>query len=221
MVSSLNCQESEETNLNIGIIGSGHIGGTAAKLFSKAGHQVAIANSRGPNTLGQLAQELGPSVRAATVEEAARFGEVVLVAIPFGKYQTLPQALLTGRIVVDAMNYYPQRDGQVDFGGLTSSELVARHVSGARLVKAFNTMYFETLATAGKPGAPEAERLALFVAGDDPEAKAVVSRLIEEIGFAPVDTGSLRESSRQQPGAPIYNRPMVASEARQVLSGGG
>ncbi len=139
------------------------------------------------------------------MEEAARFGEVVLVAIPFGRYQSLPQAPLAGKVVVDAMNYYPQRDGLIDFGSLTSSELAARHLSESRLVKAFNTMYFDTLATAGKPGAPE--------------AKAVVSRLVEELGFAPVDTGSLHDSSRQEPGAPIYNRPMTAPEARRILGG--
>ena len=110
-------------------------------------------------------------------------------------------------------------DGRIEFGDLTSSELVARHLSGARLVKAFNTMYFETLAAQRRKEAPLEDRLALFVAGDDAEAKARVSRLIEEIGFAPVDTGSLHDGGRlQQPGSRIYNRPMTAREVRSVLS---
>jgi hypothetical protein len=114
------------------------------------------------------------------------------------------------------MNYYPQRDGRIDFGGLTSSELVARHLPEGRLVKAFNTMYFETLATEGRPSAPPEDRLVLFVAGDDPEAKGVVVRLIHELGFAPLDTGSLRDGGRrQEPGSPIYNHPMKLAEARE------
>ncbi len=205
--------------MNIGIIGAGHIGGTAARLFAEAGHQVAVSNSRGPQTLTSLVQQLGPNVRAATVEDAESFGDVVLIAIPYGRYREIPAPQLSGKIVVDAMNYYPQRDGRIDFGGLTSSELLAKHLPGARIVKAFNTMYAQTLATAGKPNAPMNERLVLFVASDDPEAKAVVSRLIEDIGFAPVDTGSLREGGlRQQPGSPIYTREMTAEEAREALA---
>ncbi|HEX2923355.1 MAG TPA: NAD(P)-binding domain-containing protein [Chloroflexota bacterium] len=205
--------------MKIGIIGSGHIGGTAARLFVQAGHQVALSNSRGPASLTAQVQQLGPNARAATVEEASDFGEVVLVAIPFGGYTTLPASHLSGKVVVDAMNYYPQRDGQIDFAGTNSSELVAHQLPGARLVKAFNTMYFETLGSEGKPNAPVEDRLVLFVAGDDPQAKAVVSRLIEEIGFAPADTGTLAEGGRkQQPGSPIYNHPMTAGEAQRALS---
>jgi 8-hydroxy-5-deazaflavin:NADPH oxidoreductase len=205
--------------VKIGIIGSGHIGGTAARLFVQAGHEVAISNTRGPGSLTSQVQQLGPNARAATVEEAVDFGEVVLVAIPFGGYTTLPASHLSGKVVIDAMNYYPQRDGQIDFAGVSSSELTAQQLPGARVVKAFNTMYFEMLGSEGKPNAPVEDRLALFVAGDDPQAKAVVSRLIEEIGFAPVDTGSLAEGGRkQQPGSPIYTRPLTAKEARQALA---
>lgn len=205
--------------MNIGIIGSGMIGGTAARLFVHIGHQVAISNSRGPASLASLVEDLGSKARAATIDQASTFGEVVLVAIPFGKYQTLPRKSLQGKVVVDAMNYYPPRDGQIEFGELTSTELVAQYLRGARLVKAFNTMYFETLATQGRRDAPVADRLALFVAGDDGGAKAEVSRLIEEIGFAPVDTGSLHDGGRlQQPGSRIYNKPMTGREAGAVLS---
>ncbi|MBV9455648.1 MAG: NAD(P)-binding domain-containing protein [Rubrobacter sp.] len=201
--------------MNIGIIGAGNIGATAAHLFAKVGHDVAISNSRGPESLRGLVREIGPNVKAGTVEEVATFGEVVLIAIPFKDYKTLPVARLAGKVVVDAMNYYPQRDGQIDFGSLTSSELVARHLPHVRLVKAFNTMYYETLATAGRPGL--GDHLVLFVAGDDEEAKGVVSRLIEDIGFAPVDTGSLRDGGKQQPGSPIYNEPMNTEQARSAL----
>ena len=177
--------------MNMGIIGSGNIGATTARLFTEAGHKVAVSNSREPESLESLVEEIGPRARATTVEEAAAFGEVVLVAMPLFAYETLPSDQLAGKIVVDAMNYYEGRDGQIDFDGLTSSELVARGLPGARVVKAFNTMYYETLATEGQPNAPANDRFVLFVAGDDAEAKSVVSQLIEQIGFAPVDTGSL------------------------------
>jgi len=108
--------------VRIGIIGSGNIGATAARLFAGAGHEVAISNSRGTETLKELVADLGPNVRAATVEEAAEFGEVMLEAIPFGRYKDLPVEPLAGKVVVDAANYYLQRDGEIDLGGLTSSE---------------------------------------------------------------------------------------------------
>ena len=206
--------------MKIGIIGAGMIGATTARLVARSGHEVAIANTRGPASLAELVHEIGPRARAATVDDAAAFGEIVLLAIPLGQYGTLPAERVAGKIVVDAMNYYPQRDGELMLDGLTSSELVARHLSGARLIKAFNTMYFQSLATRGDPGAPLDERLALFLAGDDAAAKAEVARLIEQIGFAPVDTGSLREGGRkQQPGTPIYNVPLTAAAARAALAG--
>jgi predicted dinucleotide-binding enzyme len=205
--------------MNIGIIGSGMIGSTTAPLFIQAGHEVAISNSRGPESLAGLVAELGPEAHAATVAEAASFGEVVLLAIPLGAYATLPAGSLSGKIVVDAMNYYPQRDRGINLGGRTSSEVVAEHLPGARLVKAFNTLYFETLTAEGRPDAPVDERLAIFLAGDDTAAKAVVAHLIEEMGFAPVDTGSLREGGeRQQPGSSLFNRPMTGAEAWAALS---
>jgi 8-hydroxy-5-deazaflavin:NADPH oxidoreductase len=204
--------------MNIGIVGSGNIGATAARLFAEAGHEVAVSNSRGPETLEGLVAAIGPRARASTVEEAADFGEVVLVAIPFFAYETLPTDLLAGKIVVDAMNYYPGRDGEMDLDGLGSSELLARHLPDARVVKAFNTMYYETLGAGGRPDAPPAERLVLFVAGDDAEAKAVVSELIEEIGFTPVDVGTLEDGRKQQPSSPIYNVPMNEAQAREELA---
>ncbi len=203
--------------MNIGIIGSGNIGENAAGLFVQAGHEVFVSNSRGPESLQDLVDEIGSNARAATVDEAAEFGDVVLVAIPFFARDTLPAEELSGRIVIDATNYYPGRDGEIDFDGLTSSELLAQNIPGARLVKSFNTMYYETLANEGR--SENEDRLVLFLAGDDEDAKETVSRLIEEISFAPVDTGSLREGGeKQHPGSAIYNNPMTEDQAREKLA---
>lgn len=204
--------------MRIGIIGAGNIGSTAARLFARAGHEVVIANSRGPETLEELVAEIGPNARAGSVEEAAGFGEVVMEAIPFGRYRELPAERLSGKVFVTASNYYPDRDGGIDLGGLAQSELVAQHLPGARVVKAFNTIYYVRLAENGRPGIPMEERETIFVAGDDEEAKALVSGLVEEVGFAPVDVGSLAESQKQEPNSPIYNVPMTPLEARETLA---
>src|SRR5215213_1195905 len=208
--------------MKIGIIGSGHIGATAARLFARAGHEVALSNSRGGEGLEELIKGLGDGARAASVEGAARFGEVLLVAIPFGKYETLPAEAFEGKVVIDANNYYPQRDGdfaELDSGEATSSEIVARHLKGARVVKGFNTIWFEHLAKQGDTSLPVEERRAIFIAGDDEGAKQTVSRLVEEIGFAAVDTGSLAEGGRrQQVGTAVYNKELNAREAARVLS---
>ncbi|HEX2739281.1 MAG TPA: NADPH-dependent F420 reductase [Rubrobacter sp.] len=204
--------------MKIAVIGAGRIGANAARLFARAGHEVVISNSRSPETLSGIVEEIGNDTQAATVEEAADFGDVVLEAIPFGRFEELPANRLEGKIVIDASNYYPHRDGEIDLDGLTSSEAVARHLSGARVVKAFNTMHYERLANEGRPGFPVEQRQVIFVAGDDEEAKGIVSRLIEEIGFSPIDTGSLKESHRQEPGAPIHNNPMTPERARAMLA---
>jgi predicted dinucleotide-binding enzyme len=202
--------------MRIGIIGSGNIGATAARLLTRAGHDVAVANSRGPESLAGLVRELGERARAETVEGAADFGEVVLVAIPLGRYRELPADRLRAKIVIDANNYYPGRDGNIeglDADRITSTELIGRHLEGARMVKALNTMQSGTLATEGRPDAPPEERLVLFVAGDDGEAKRVVSELIEQMGFTAIDTGSLAEGGRrQQPGSPVYGRLMTRAD---------
>lgn len=203
--------------MKIGIIGAGSIGGTAARLFVEAGHEVLLSNSRGPESLKEKVEALGPNVRAVTAEEAARFGEVVMEAIPFGHYRDLPADAVEGKVFISASNYYPERDGEMDLGGRAQTEAVAEHLGGARVVKAFNTIYWEHLRDQGDPSKPMDERRAIFIAGDDAEAKQVVADLIEEIGFAPIDTGTLHESTRQEPGAPVYNEDLTAREARQVL----
>jgi 8-hydroxy-5-deazaflavin:NADPH oxidoreductase len=202
--------------MKIGIIGAGRIGATAARLFSEAGHRVAISNSRGPESLGEIAAELGPSIQASTVADAARFGDVILLAVPWHLENALPPAeLLRDKILIDAMNPYRPEGGFFEMGDSTSSEIVLQRIRGARLVKAFNTIYYEHLAKRGRKDLPIEERHAIYVAGDDLNAKAVVSGLIEQIGFAPVDTGSLREGGRlQQPDSIIYNQTYTAREAR-------
>jgi predicted dinucleotide-binding enzyme len=213
----------EEGNrvMKIGIIGSGNIGATAARLFVKAGHEVALSNRRGPETLRELVAELGEKARALTVEEAARFGDVLLVAIPLGNYRELPAAAFYGKVTIDAGNYYPERDGQIeelDSGETTSSELMSEHLKGARLVKGFNTIYYVHLASHGNTSLPLEERRAIFIAGDDSEAKEMVAKLIEEIGFAAVDMGFLSEGGRrQQPGTAVYNQELTVKEAARVM----
>ena len=211
--------------MKIGIIGAGNIGGNAAKLFAKAGHEIAIANSRGPETLTDLVNEIGNGAKAVTADEAAKFGEIVFVSIPLGKINELPTDGFDGKIVIDSNNYYPDRDGQIevlDSDEKTSSELLAEHLKGAKIVKAFNTIWFEHLKTLGNVDLPLENRRVIFVAGDDVDAKKTVSNLIEEIGFAAYDTGSLREGGQnQQPNTAIYNQNITLSEAPAILGSEG
>jgi predicted dinucleotide-binding enzyme len=207
--------------MKIGIVGAGMIGGTLATLFTRAGHQVALANSRGPQTLADTVAELGPNAHAATVADAAAFGELVAIAIPLKAYPALPAEPFAGKIVVDADNYYPQRDGQIaelDAKSTSSTELLARHLAGARVLKAFNTIYFEHLRDRGRPDAPAAERYAIPVAGDDAAAKAVLTALIDEIGFTAVNTGPLAESWRQEPDTPVYGAEIPPDQAVVLIA---
>ena len=213
--------EASNTNMKIGIIGAGMIGATAARLFVKAGHEVAISNSRGPASLAELDAELKPRGRATTAIEAAGFGEVVLLAVPWRSPDALPPAHdVEGKIVIDAMNPYGNDGSVTDLGQSTSSEETRKRLPGARLVKAFNTIWFKHLAERGRADLPINERHAIFIAGDDEEAKRVVSRLIEQIGFGAVDTGSLAEGGRrQQPNTSLYNKIMTVEQARRAVSG--
>ncbi len=207
--------------MQIGIVGAGKIGGSLAALFARHGHQVYLANSRGPESLTEQASSLGAAVTPATITDAVARSEVVVVAIPFGRYPELPATGFDGKIVIDTTNYYPPRDGhlgQLDAGTTTSSELLATHLAGARVVKAFNTIYFERLGTEGRPGAPDNEQLAIPLVGDDPVATAVAAGLIEQIGFAPVEHGDLAAGRHQQPGTPIYNVPANPNQARALLA---
>ncbi|MHB0972221.1 MAG: NADPH-dependent F420 reductase [Thermoanaerobaculia bacterium] len=207
--------------MKVGIIGAGHIGANLARLLVAQGIDVAISNSRGPTTLKALVDEIGTKLRAVTPDAAAEFGDVVVLAVPLKEFGRLPAEKLRGKAVVDAMNYYPERDGQLpilDSGELGSSEMVARRLIGARVVKAFNTIWFEHLRKQGRPDAPVEERRAIFIAGDDEAAKRDVTALIERIGFGAVDMGSLLDGRKQQPDTPVYNRDLTVAEAREMIA---
>lgn len=203
--------------MKIAILGAGMIGGAIARNAAKAGYQVAVSNSRDPETLAELVRELGPQAQALTQADAARWGDVVVLALPMNASILPDAASLAGKTVVDAMNYYPQRDGHIDFGAQATSLWTASHLPGARVVKAFNTIYFKHLEQQGRLDVPPTERRALFVAGDDAEAKATVMQLIESFGFGPVDSGTLAASTRQQPDMPLYNRDITQAQAQQLL----
>jgi predicted dinucleotide-binding enzyme len=207
--------------MKIGIIGSGQIGGTLTRRFTALGHDVSVANSRGPETLADLARETG--AKAVTVRDAAKAGSIVIVTIPEGKIPKLPKDLFAGVpddvIVVDTGNYYPQqRDGRIAGieDGITESRWVANQL-GRPVVKVFNNIYARHLLERGRPkGTPG--RIALPVAGDDQRAKEVVMQLVDELGFDPVDAGGLDESWRQQPSTPVYATDYDAAGVRRALS---
>jgi predicted dinucleotide-binding enzyme len=206
--------------MRIGIIGSGNIGGTLARLLAGAGHEVVLANSRGPESLAGLVGEIGPAATASTPAGAAEAGEVVVVAIPFFRYTDLPAAELAGKIVVDATNYYGGRDGsfaEIESGAAGSSELLARALPGARVVKAFNTIHYRHLAGDGVPSGTPGRR-AIPIAGDDPAANATVAALIDEIGFDAYDAGSLPDGRRFDPGTPLFNVALTREEVAAALA---
>jgi hypothetical protein len=206
--------------MKIGIVGAGNIGGTLAGHFTRAGHEVAVANSRGPETLQDLVAELGERARAVTPPEAVAFGEIVVVSVPFGRFRELPAEGAEGKIVIDTNNYYPQRDGhfeELDSDGTTSSELLQAHMKGARVVKAFNAIYWGRLRDLGRSSG-DPERVGIPVSGDDEEAKRIVAGLIDQIGFEAVDAGSLAQGGRKhQPGTSVYTADLRASELRKQL----
>jgi len=199
--------------VKIGIVGAGRMGGTLAVLLAHAGHEVLPANSRGPESLADLVAQAGPTARATTPEAAAREGEVVIVALPWSHRDALPApGLVAGKVVVDAMNSF----GHKAATGPTSTEQTAQALPGARVVKAFNTLNFGTMR--GAAGRTGDERLSLFLAGDDAEAKQIVAGLISDMGFAAVDSGPLREGGlRQQPGGPVFNKKLTERQARDLL----
>jgi 8-hydroxy-5-deazaflavin:NADPH oxidoreductase len=207
--------------MKIGIIGAGQIGSALTRRFSALGHEVSVANSRGPETLAGLAKETG--AKAVSVREAARAGDVVVVTIPEAKIRDLPKDLFAGVpdnvVVIDTGNYYPrERDGKIDGieNGSTESRWVSQQL-GRPVIKAFNNIYAQHLQDRGLPaGTPG--RIALPVAGDDQRAKQVVLQLVDAIGFDPVDAGSLDESWRQQPGTPVYAADLDAAGVRRALA---
>jgi predicted dinucleotide-binding enzyme len=204
----------------IGLIGAGHIGAQVGRLAVAHGHDVVISNSRGPETLTALVTELGPKARAASVVDAARAGDIVVVSIPLKHYRTVPVEPLAGKIVIDTNNYYPQRDGHIaelDNESTTTAELLQAHLPTSKVVKAFNHIYAAQLTTDGRPpGTPN--RRALVIAGDDAAAKATVTRLLDEFGFDTVDAGPLKEGWRIQRDTPGYGPQRTAEELRKDLA---
>lgn len=190
----------------IGLIGSGNIGGTVARLAIAAGYDVVLSNSRGPASLSELVRELGPRARAATPAEAAAAGDLVVVTVPLHAYRSVPTEPLAGKIVLDTNNYYPDRDGRIaelDSGSTTVSELLQRHLGSAKVVKAFNNIYFKHLLSLARPTGAK-DRSALPIAGDDAEAKATVTAFLDSIGYGAVDAGPLAEGWRFERDTPAY-----------------
>jgi 8-hydroxy-5-deazaflavin:NADPH oxidoreductase len=207
--------------MKVGIIGAGQIGGALARRLSAVGHEVFVANSRGPASLADLARETGAT--PVSVDQAARAGDVVIVTIPMKNVPQLPAGLFEGVppgvVVVDTGNYYPQqRDGRIDAieDGTAESRWVSDQL-GRPVVKAFNNIYARHLLERGKPKGPRG-RIALPVAGDDPGAKQVVIQLLDQLGFDGVDAGGLDESWRQQPGTPVYGSDLDAAGVRKALA---
>ncbi len=207
--------------MKIGIIGAGQIGGVLTRRLTALGHKVFVANSRGPETLSGLAAETGAT--AVSAAEAARSGELVVVTIPLKDVPKLSRGLFAGVpdsvVVVDTCNYYPRkRDGRIEAieAGLPESRWVEQQL-GRPVIKAFNNIFAEHLLKLGKPtGAPG--RIALPIAGDNPAAKAVVLRLVDELGFDPIDAGGLDDSWKQQPGTPVYTKDHDAAGVVRALS---
>jgi predicted dinucleotide-binding enzyme len=206
--------------MKIGIIGSGNIGGNLGKHWAKAGHEVMFS-SRHPEELQAMAE--GAGAKVGTTEEATEFGEVVLLAIPYGKVPDLAKQIgsLKNKILIDASNPYPQRDGEVaqkviDDESQTATGYVANQFPGAKTVKAFNSIYFKVLGE--KAFRSGDDRIAVQVCGDDRQAKETVKKLIEDIGFAPQDLGDLSQGVLFEPDAPLYNQNLKISEAEELLS---
>jgi predicted dinucleotide-binding enzyme len=204
----------------IGLIGAGHIGSQLARLAVAHGYDVVISNSRGPRTLAGLVSELGPKARAGTPLEAATAGDIVVVTIPLKNIGSVPVEPLVGKVVIDTNNYYPQRDGHIrelDDESLTTSELLQRHLPGSKVVKAFNHIFAAELTKHGLPaGTPD--RRALVIAGDDPGAKATVTKLLDAFGFDTVDVGPLREGWRIQRDTPGYGPRRNAAQLKRDLA---
>ena len=204
----------------IGIIGAGHIGSQIARKAVQLGYDVVIGNSRGPETLTELVAELGPRARAATAAEAGAAADFAVVTIPLKNYQALPAQALAGKVVIDTINYYWERDGHIDAldrGEATTSGLVQEHLKGSRVAKGFNHIRAADITTAGSPAGTE-NRRALATASDHEDAAALVARLYDEFGFDTVQIGPLAESWRVERDRPAYGVRQNAAEMEAILA---
>ncbi|MGY2800207.1 8-hydroxy-5-deazaflavin:NADPH oxidoreductase [Ewingella americana] len=203
--------------MKIGIIGAGFVGRAISKLALKAGHQVMLSNSRDPKTLFTLTRTT--QCQAGTPQQAAEFGDIVVIAIPLEAYRSVPAAPLVGKVVIDANNYYPDRDGRIpelDQHQTTTSEMLAKHLPESRIIKAFNAIRMDDLLNDGLP-ASATDRRALPIAGDDAQGKAMVTALLDEFGFDVVDAGGLAEGWRFEAGTPVYCVPLNQEQLKAGL----
>jgi len=193
----------------VGFVGGGRIPAAVVRLSVAAGHRVLLSDPRGPQEVQDLVAELGPLAPAATVGQAAEAGDLVMVRVPLGDYPSVPVRPLAGKVVLDACNYDPQRDGGIsdlEAGRATSSELLQRQLTQSHVVKVFNNIVARHLVSLARPRGA-ADRSALPIAGDDGRAKATVTAFLDSIGYDAVDAGPLAESWRQEPGTPVYRHP--------------
>jgi len=208
----------DQDTLKIGIIGTGNIGGNLAKLWAKAGHELVIS-SRHPEQLQELARSLGSKVRVGTPREAAVFGDVVLISIPYGATPQLGRDLkteLANKIVIDTGNPYPERDGPMaeDARRQGTGVASAAFLPGTRLVRAFNAIYYENLV---KEAHRAGERVGIPIAGDDAQALEVAQRLVRDAGFDPVVVGPLARAREFDVGTPVYTQVLTAAQLRKAL----
>ncbi|MPZ93456.1 MAG: NADP oxidoreductase [Propionibacteriales bacterium] len=210
---------------SIGVIGTGDMGHALAVRLTGLGRLVHVANSRGPDTLESLARSVGPLALAGTAADVAAGdgtpGRIVFLAIPFGRYDTLESAPFEGALVVDAGNYDIGRDGhhpRLDSGAMTTGQVLAAQLPGATVVKAFNTIWYRRILEESRPDAAHEDRLAVPVASDDPAARRRISALVHEMGFAPVDGGTLAQSARQEYGSLVFNQPVGPARAEELLA---
>jgi 8-hydroxy-5-deazaflavin:NADPH oxidoreductase len=195
----------------VGFIGSGEMGASIARLAVDVGLDVVLSNSRGPEYLTELVASLGERASAATPTETAEAADVVVLSVPLFALDALPVAALAGKVVIDATNYYPDRDGRIaelDDDELTASELVQQHLTGALVVKAFNTIGATHAYAAARPTGAS-DRSALPIASDDETAKHTVAQLLDRLGYDAIDTGPLADSWRCEPNTPVYITPFL------------
>lgn len=200
--------------MKVGIIGSGDIGGPLGRLWTAAGHEVFFS-SRNPSDLADLAASAGPSADYGTVDEAIDFSDVLLEAVPFGAAMKLSPERYAGKTLISASNYYPECDGNIDLGGLSQSEAFAARLPQTKVVKAFNMMFAAEMAA--RADGKTTKRIAILLAGDDAEARAIAARLVEDAVFAPVDAGALANGRFLESGGPLYAKRMSEGEARRGL----